>query len=320
MLRYIIKGLLQTLVVILIVVVAVFFMTSLLPGDPVYIISGNDSLEQDEYDIIYHELMLDQPVVTRFVTWIGNVAQGDFGKSYTYSMPVWDLISPRIPVTLYLAGLALLISMVFGVLFGIITAVKRGKLTDTIITMLANIASCLPQFWVGIICLFFFSIKNQWLPSLGFNWPSEIGWAMHLKTLAMPLFCLSLAGIASYTRQTRSSMLEAIRQDYVRTARSKGLSERTVIFKHVLKNGLIPIVTVFGNRLAMLVGTSMFVETVFSVPGIGMLVVRSINGRDIPTLQALALLLTLISCLAYIITDILYVVVDPRISLVSEDQ
>ena len=320
MLKYILKRLGQMLVVIMIVTVAVFFMTSMLPGDPVYLISGDSSLTQEEYDIMYHELMLDKPIPVRFVKWLGGVLQGDFGNSYTYKMPVWELISQRIPVTLYLSVLSLLISMIVGILFGILTAVKRGKLVDTIITLLANVCSCLPQFWIGIVLLFFFCIKNQILPSLGFGWPSQVGWSMHIKTIIMPLFCLSLGGVASYTRQTRSSMLEAIHQDYVRTARSKGVPERKVIFKHVLKNGLIPIVTITGNRLAMLLGGSMFVETVFSLPGLGMLVVRSINGRDIPTIQALVLLLTLVSCLAYIITDIMYVVVDPRISLLSEDK
>jgi peptide/nickel transport system permease protein len=234
-------------------------------------------------------------------------------------MPVTELISARIGVTMYLSLLSLLLSLVIGVLFGILCAVKRGKLVDSIITLIANICSCLPQFWIGLVLLFAFCIKNQILPSLGFDWPNKIGLWMHIKTIIMPVICLSLGGIASYTRQTRSSMLEAIKQDYVRTARSKGVAEKNVIFKHVLKNGLIPIVTVTGNRLAMMLGGSMFVETVFNIPGLGMLMMKSVNGRDIPTVQALVILLTVVSCIAYIITDIMYVIVDPRISLVSAD-
>ena len=319
MLKYILKRLGQTLLVIAIVVVAVFFLTSMLPGDPVYIMTGDASLTPEEYDTIYKELLLDKPVAERFVIWLGNVVQGNFGTSYTYRMSVSELITARIGVTMYFSLLSLALSLVIGVLVGILCAVKRGKIIDTIITLIANICSCLPQFWIGLVLLFAFCIRTQLLPSIGFDWPHKIGLAMHIKTIIMPVICLSLGGIASYTRQTRSSILEVIKQDFVRTARSKGVAEKSVIFKHVLKNGLIPIVTVTGNRLALLLGGSMFVETVFNIPGLGMLMMKSVLGRDIPTIQALVILLTCISCLAYIVTDIMYVVVDPRISIVSTD-
>jgi len=320
MLKYILKRLGQTLIVIAIVVVAVFFLTSLLPGDPVYIISGDGALTPEEYDIIQKELLLDKPIAERFVIWLTNVLHGDFGKSYLYNTPVKELILSRVGITVFFSGIALLLSMIFGVLFGVICAVNRGKPIDTVLTLIANIASCLPQFWIGLILLFVFCIKNQILPSLGFGWISEVGFAQHFKTAIMPIFCLSLGSIASYVRQTRSSILEVIKQDFVRTARSKGVPERKVIFQHVLKNGLIPIITVTGNRLAMLLGGSMFVETIFNIPGLGMLMMKSVTGRDIPTIQAMVILLTLVSCLAYILTDIMYVIVDPRISITSKNE
>lgn len=317
MLKYILKRLGQTLIVIVIVVVAVFFLTSMLPGDPVYIIAGDATLTPEEYDVVYKELLLDKPIYERFFIWLGNFMSGDFGRSYLYNVPVKDVILSRVGITVYFSVLSLILSIIFGVLFGIICAVNRGKVVDTILTLVANIASCLPQFWIGLILLFAFCIKHQILPSLGFGWPSKVGWATHIKTSIMPIVCLSFGSIASYVRQTRSSMLEVIKQDFVRTARSKGVPEKKVIFKHVMKNGLIPIVTITGNRLAMLLGGSMFVETVFNIPGLGALMMKSVLGRDIPTIQAMVILLTLVSCLAYILTDVMYVIVDPRISIVS---
>ena len=320
MLKYIVKRLWQTLIVIVIVMVAVFFLTELLPGDPVYIITGDATLAPEEYDIIYKELLLDKPVVQRFFIWLGNFLHGDFGTSYTYKMPVKDLIGARIGITLFFSVVSLAISIIIGVLIGIVCAVKRGTALDSILTLIANIGSCLPQFWVGLVLLFVFCIRNQILPSVGFGWPNQVGFATHFKTSIMPIICLSFGSIASYARQTRSSMLEVIKQDFVRTARSKGVLERSVIFGHVVKNGLIPIVTVTGNRLAHLLGGSMFVETVFNIPGLGMLMMRSVVGHDVPTIQAMVIMLTLVSCLAYIVTDILYVIVDPRISIVSKNE
>ena len=208
--------------------------------------------------------------------------------------------------------------MPIGVLFGILTAVKRGTKTDTIITMLANVTMCLPQFWIAICLMFIFGMKLGWLPAFGLDWSWNVGLGEHIKHLIMPLFCLSLGGIAGFTRQTRSSILEVIRQDYVRTAWSKGLGERRVIMKHTLKNGLVPIITILGHRLSIMIGGTMFVENVFTIPGMGTLIVRSVQSRDIPTIQALVLVTSFICCTAYILTDLMYVAVDPRIRLTSE--
>ena len=317
--KYIIKRILQMLVVVILVAVVTFFLTDMLPSDPVYLIGG-DELTTEEYDYIYHQLGLDKPLAERFVIWARNALHGDFGRSYTYHKDVWELISARIPVTLYLSILSLIISVPLGVLFGMITALKRGTKSDSIITLLANVCSCLPQFWIGICLLVVFGLKLRLLPSVGFHWPGEVGIVQHIKELIMPLICLSLGGVASFTRQTRSSMLEVIRQDFVRTAHSKGIKERFVTFRHIMRNGLIPIITILGNRLAYMIGGSMFVENVFSIPGMGTLMVKSVSCSDIPTIQALVLLTTMVSCMAYLLTDILYVIVDPRISLTSDSK
>ena len=315
--RYLLSRFLQTLVVLAIVTTGVFFMVNLLPGDPVFIYAGVEDMPEEEYKVIHHKLGLDKPIVKRYYDWVKGVLHGDFGISYKYHIPVWEIIGSRIGITLYLATLSTLISMPLGILFGILTAIKRAKKTDTIITLIANITGCLPIFWVGVCLMFIFSMTLHWLPSTGFFWPWE-DFTKHIRHLIMPLFCLSLMGIATTTRQTRSSMLEVIRQDYIRTARSKGLPAKKVITVHMLKNALLPIVTLFGVRLSHMIGGSMFTETVFNIPGMGTLIVHCINFRDITTVQALVLITATVCCVAFIITDFLYVVVDPRIAILRK--
>lgn len=317
MARYLIKRLMQTVVVMLILSIGVFLLVSLLPGDPVYAMLG-DGITPQEYDIAYRELGLDKPTLQRYFEWLTKALRGDFGTSYQFHQPVSELLKERVPITIYLSVLATLIAMPLGVLFGVISAVHRGKAVDTIITLTANACSCLPQFWIGIFLMYIFAMKLGWLPSYGFTMPWE-NLGMHFKQLIMPIICLSIDGIAGIARQTRSSMLESIRQDYVRTAWAKGLKERTVIYIHTLKNSLIPIVTLLGVRMSYMVGGSIFVESVFSIPGMGSLLVRSITAKDLPLVQACVLLTALVTCIAYIVTDVLYVLVDPRIKLTKED-
>lgn len=307
----------QTVVVMLILSIGVFLLVSLLPGDPVYAMLG-DGITPQEYDIAYRELGLDKPILQRYFEWLTKALRGDFGTSYQFHQPVSELLKERVPITIYLSVLATLIAMPLGVLFGVISAVHRGKAVDTIITLTANACSCLPQFWIGIFLMYIFAMKLGWLPSYGFTMPWE-NLGMHFKQLIMPIICLSIDGIAGIARQTRSSMLESIRQDYVRTAWAKGLKERTVIYIHTLKNSLIPIVTLLGVRMSYMVGGSIFVESVFSIPGMGSLLVRSITAKDLPLVQACVLLTALVTCIAYIVTDVLYVLVDPRIKLTKED-
>jgi len=320
MARYLLKRLGQTIVVLLIVTVATFFMVDLVPGDPVYVVAGTEDLDKEEYEAIYHQLNLDKSTAERFIIWAKDALRGDFGTSYSYSMPVIDVIRARLPFTLFFSFLTMLISVPIGVIFGIISAVKRKTWADTVITLVANTLNCLPQFWIAVVLMYFFCIRKHLLPATGFNWPWIVGTGKFFQTLFMPAVCLCLGGIAGFTRQTRSSMLEVIRQDFIRTARSKGLTERKVYFKHMMRNGLIPIITILGSRLAYIMGGSMFVETVFNIPGMGSLAMRCVQSKDIPTIQAVVIITTVVSCIAYIITDILYVVVDPRISLTESKE
>ena len=320
MVKYLLKRLGQTLIIVVIVSIATFFMTNLMPGDVVLNVAGKDNLSEEEYQRIYYELNLDKSDTERFLIWARNALKLDFGKSYIYNKPVWELIKAKIPLTLYLAILSTLLSVPIGVVFGVICAVKRKTKADTVITLLANLCHCLPQFWIGVILTYFFCVRAHLLPSGRFGWPSQVGLAMHIKQIILPTICMSLGGIAGFTRQTRSAMLEVIRQDYIRTARSKGLSQKKVYFKHMMRNGLIPIVTILGARLSHMLGGSMIIENVFNIPGMGSFARTAIVSKDVPVIQAVVLITTLFTCLAFLLTDFTYVLVDPRISLTESEE
>lgn len=313
MAKYMFKRLGQTMLIIVLVSFLTFLLVSLMPKDPVYSLYGTD-ISQEEYDQHYVEMGLDKPVLVRYAAWAGQVLHGDFGTSYRYHDSVTSIIGQKLGVSMYLSIVSTLISFPIGILLGVITAVKRGKWQDSVLTVLANICGSIPSFVIAVVMLWIFSINLKLLPSTGFTYPWE-DLGLHLKQIIMPMVCLSIGGIAGVCRQTRSSMLESIRQDYVRTARAKGLKENFIIRKHVMRNGLVPIITLIGSRLSMMLGMTIFVESVFSIPGIGSLMVNSVNNADIPVIQACVMLSAAIISLAYLFTDFLYVVVDPRISL-----
>lgn len=313
MLRYILRRLGQTLIILVIVSVITYLLIDFLPGDPIAAMTGGE-ISGETYDRLYHELNMDKPVLVRYAMWLGNALRGHLGTSQSYNKPVITIIAERLPVTIYLSMLAFLLSVPLGIVFGIISAVKRGTAADTTVTLSANICCCLPEFWLGILFLYVFSMKLGWLPSMGFVWPWQ-NFGQSIRQTIMPLLCLSIGGIASITRQTRSSMLEVIRQDYIRTARSKGLKSKKVIFVHALKNALLPVITLMGLRLGGMIGGSVFVETVFVIPGMGSLLVNAINSQDIQLIQGCVLMITVFTSVVNLITDIVYVAVDPRIKL-----
>ena len=308
---YIVKRTGQMILILIIISIFTFLLVSFIPGDPVYAMLGEE-VSQEEYDRVYHELKLDQPVIMRYFSWLGDALHGDFGQSTQFHTRTVDVLAERIPITLFFSLSAFTISIPLGILFGVISAVYRRRPADTVVTLLANITACLPQFWIALLVMYIFAMRLGWLPSYGFTWFSQDA-VMGINQTIMPLFCLALGGIATTTRQTRSSMLEVIRQDYVRTARSKGLSRKKVIFLHALKNALIPVITILGMRLGSMLAGSMFVESVFNIPGMGSLFVIAIQSRDIPVVQACVLVTALVSCIINLLTDILYAVVDPRV-------
>ena len=313
MARYLLKRLGQTLIIVVLVSFIVFLLVSIMPKDQVYALYGTD-ITQEQYDAAYKELNLDKSIFYRYVLWAKAALKGDFGLSYRYHRPVTEIIGQKIKVTLYLSIVSTLISFPIGIWLGVVTAVKRGKWQDNVLTLLSNLTASIPAFVIAIVLLWILNIKLGWLPSGGFTFPWE-NFGDHIKQIIMPMVCLSLGGIAGTCRQTRSSMLEAIRQDYVRTARSKGLPENYIVRKHVMRNGLIPVITMLGGRLSSMIGGSVFVENVFSIGGMGALLTQAVTDVDIPVVQACVMLSALIISLAYLLTDFMYVVVDPRISL-----
>ena len=290
-----------------------YMRVDVLPGDPIAAMTGGE-ISGETYERLYYEMNMDKPVLVRYFLWLKGAVTGNLGMSQSYHRRVVDIIAERVPVTIYLSLLAFIISVPLGILFGIISAVRRGSAADTAVTLTANVCCCLPQFWLGILFMYVFAMQLGWLPSSGFVWPHQ-DFVLSIRQTIMPLLCLAIGGIASITRQTRSSMLEVIRQDYIRTARSKGLKEKTVIYLHALKNALLPVITLMGLRLGGLVGGSVFVENVFVIPGMGSLLVNAITSVDIPLIQGCVLLIAVFSCVINLITDIVYVYVDPRIKV-----
>jgi peptide/nickel transport system permease protein len=308
---YIIRRLILSLVVIWIVTILSFLLVHIMPGDPAAIMLGAEA-SQEQIDTLRHELLLDQPVVVQYGRWIGNVITGNFGKSLKYQENVGKLIAERLPITIYLSLLALVLSVIIGVGAGIICAVRRGSILDSVITILANTGISLPVFWLGILGIYLFGLKLGWLPIQGYTSPVDDFW-LSLRKIIMPVICLAIPSIAILARQTRSSMLEVVRQDYIKTAWAKGLSERVIVINHALKNSLIPIVTLLGLQLRLVVSGSVVVETVFNIPGMGRLLVSATFAKDFITVQAITLVIGIVVLLSNLIVDISYGWLDPRI-------
>jgi peptide/nickel transport system permease protein len=284
-----------------------------MPGDPAATMLGLDA-RPEQIEALRHELWLDRPFIVQYFHWAGNAVRGDFGNSLMYKDPIIDIIAQRLPITLYLSGWALIISTLLGVFLGIICAIRRGSVLDQIVSVLSNVGIAIPVFWLGILGIYFFGLKLGWLPLQGWTSPT-VDFVKSTREAIMPVILLSIPGIAVLSRQTRSSMLEVVRQDYIRTAYAKGLKERVIIIRHALKNGLIPVVTLLGLQLRVLVGGSVLVEQVFNIPGMGRLLVIGAFNKDFLVVQAGVLLMGTIVSLANLLVDISYGWLDPRVKL-----
>lgn len=303
MLKFILRRLLL-MIPVLIGVILIVFCINQVSGDPVAALLPADAT-QEQYDMKKAELGLDKPLVVQFVNYLkGIVTELDLGTSYQTSRPVRDEIMDRFPISIKLALISITISILLGIPFGIISATRQYSGMDYSVTVIALFFASMPPFWLGLMAMIVFSLKLGWLPASGLStWKSWI----------LPSFTLAMSAVAVITRTTRSSMLDIVRQDYIRTARAKGLSEGTVIRKHALKNALIPVITVIGLQLGFIVGGAMVVEAVFSIPGLGSLMITAINQKNFPVIQGSVLVLALTVCLLNLIVDILYAFVDPRI-------
>ncbi|HVN97983.1 MAG TPA: ABC transporter permease [Syntrophorhabdaceae bacterium] len=311
MAAFILRRLIQTIVVLLIVSIIGFLIIHLIPGDPALTMLGENAT-QEQINALRTQLGLDQPVVVQYLRWLINVLHGNLGKSLMYGESVTSLVASRLPVTFHLGIIALILGTLISVPAGIIAAVRRGGVLDQLITVSANLGMAIPLFWLGILGIYLFSLKLGWLPVQGYTSPFD-NFSLNLKQIIMPVICLAVVPLASLTRQTRSSMLEVIRQDYIRTARSKGLKERVIIFKHALRNAVIPVVTLLGIQVRNLVGGSVLVETVFNISGIGRLMVKSVFDKDFLVVQGCVLMIAFVVALANLLVDLSYGWLDPRI-------
>ncbi len=312
---YIIRRVLQMVIVLVLVTIIVFLLVRLLPGDPILMYLTREDLDvitQEQVDTLRHDLGLDRPLLVQYVDWLGKAARGDLGTSIIHRGKVIDDVKKRLPITIYLGALAFVISIIIGIPLGVIAAVRRGTWLDNLVTSAANLGITTPNFWLGILLIYLFGYKLGWLPIFGYTSPLK-DISANIQQIIMPVFCLAVPPIASGARLTRSSMLEVMRQDYIRTAWSKGLTERVIIFKHALKNSLIPVVTLKGMSLANIVGGSVFIETVFSIPGMGRLAVEGLFSQDYTVVQGCILIAGTVVLMANLLIDLSYGWLDPRV-------
>lgn len=305
MIRYIWKRIVLMIPVLLGVSFIVYGIMSFTPGDPATAILGT-SATKEQIAKLNDELGMNDPFLVRFVKYVGGAAAGDFGTSYRTRKPVFDEIFSRFGITFRIGVLAICAAVLLGVPIGIVSAVKQYSWVDFSSTIVAMFFAAVPQFWLALMFIMLFSLKLGWLPS-------TFTGAVSLKHYIMPVTTLALGTAAGIIRLTRSNMLETIRQDYVRTARAKGAPEHTVIYKHALRNALLPVITVIGINFGYLMGGTVLVESIFGIPGLGSLTITSIRSKDIPQTTACILFLAALNVVIMLLVDLLYAYVDPRV-------
>lgn len=310
-LEMILKRVGQSIIVLVLVTLIVFLAMQAIPGDPIQIFLGATATEAQ----IEHYTKLfgyDQPVLVQYGKWIAGLFRGEMGRSVTLQKEISEVIFQRLGTTLMIVLPAFLLAVIFGVVFGVIAALNRGKIVDSIVSFIANIGMAMPLFWLGILCIYFLALKLHLLPVQGFVPPSQ-DLGKCIRHLIMPVSILSLGPLAQFARQTRSAMLEVIRQDYVRTAQAKGLGRRDTILKHQLRNALIPIITVMGVQLGTMIGTTILIESIFVIPGLGNLMITAIKSKDFMVVQNVVLIISVAVCICNLAVDLLYGIIDPRI-------
>ncbi len=303
MLKFITKRLLLLIPIIIGGAMIIFFIMSLMKEDPVMIILADADPDPIMIETLREELGLDKPLIVQFTNYMTGLFRGDLGKSYKTRLPVFEEYMKRFPNTVVLALGAMFVALLIAVPIGIISAIKQYSWFDNIGMTLALFGISMPVFWLGLLLMLLFSVKLGWFPSGG----------MEGLGIVLPAVTLGTANAALYTRMTRSSMLEIIRQDYIRTARAKGLSERVVIIKHALKNSLIPIITVVGSQFGHALGGAILAETVFAWPGVGRYMIEAVNKRDRPVVIGCVVMLSIMISVVTLLMDILYSFIDPRI-------
>ena len=308
---YIVRRMLTSIIVLFMVTLLVFGALHIIPGDPTTLMLGMEATEEAR-QALRHQLGLDLPVHIQYLTWLGKVLRGDLGQSLALKDDIGKLLVQRLPTTIPLAVLTMLIAVAIALPAGVLSALKRSSKTDWLISVFAFAGLSLPNFWVGVLLILVFSLYLRVLPPGGYvsimDDPAE-----GIRRLLMPAVALGAALAASLTRMTRSSMLEVMGQDYIKTARAKGLAERTVIVAHALRNALIPTVTVMGLQIGQLLGGALIIEEIFSLPGVGRLTIHAVYDRDFPLVQGAVLFIAMVFSMVNLLVDMLYVYLDPRI-------
>lgn len=311
MTAYLLKRIGIGIVTLFVASIVVFSVLEILPGDPARLMLGFNATE-DAVAVLRQQMGLDQPVLVRYFSWVGGLLVGDFGRSFTYSSPVIDLIAERIVVTLPLALLALALSTAIAIPVGLFAASRRGRASDALTMGVAQFGVAMPNFWFALILVYIFAVWLRLVPSGGFpGWSAGIGPA--LNSLILPAVALALPQAAILSRVTRSALIDVLNEDYIRTARAKGMSRRSVLWRHALQNAMIPVLTILGLQFAFLVTGTIIIENVFYLPGIGRLVFQAITQRDLIVVEGVVILLVAAVIVVNLVVDLSYALVDPRL-------
>lgn len=313
MLKTLGKRFLQSIVTLFLVVTFTFILTRMIPGDPAMTMLGPQA-DVESVEKLREELGLNKSIGEQYIMYMKNVIKGDFGKSYLHNKDVMQIIIERIPNTLVLTLTSMFIALIVGMLAGMISAIKQYSVIDYVATILALVGVSVPIFWMGLMLVRVFSVNLGWLPATGMGTMENGLWDV-IKHMILPCFCLATVPMATFTRITRSSMLEVIHSDYIKSLRARGLRERVIIWKHALKNALPPIVTVLGLQLASAFTGAILTESIFSWPGMGTMIVTAINNRDYALIQGFVLFVAIIYVVINLIVDIVYTLINPRVTL-----
>lgn len=311
MLMFFLRRILLSAVTLLVASMVIFVITNVLPSDPAELILGINA-QEDTLRALRKSMGLDQPLYTQYLQWIIGIMGGDFGTSYTYAVPVSELIGERLWISLPLAALSLFLSTLIAIPVGVIAAARHNKITDMSIMSITQLGIALPNFWFAMLLVFIFAIQLQWLPAGGFaGW--ENGLLDGLQSLILPAIALALPQASILSRIMRSSLLDVLKEDYMRTAHAKGLPYKTVLWVHGVRNALIPVLTILGLQFSFLIAGTIIIENIFYLPGLGRLIFQSIAGRDLIVLQGLVLILVSAVIFINLLVDVAYAIVDPRI-------
>ncbi|MDW6020439.1 ABC transporter permease [Mesorhizobium sp. BAC0120] len=313
MLAYLLKRLAIGLATLVVASIVVFAVLEILPGDPARLMLGMNATP-DAVEALREQMGLNQPIVLRYLHWIGGLLTLDFGRSYTYSVPVIDLVSERLVVSLPLALLALILSTAIAIPVGIFSAERRGRAADAVTMGAAQLGVAIPNFWFALLLIYVFAVWLRLVPAGGFPGWSAGFWPA-FKGLILPAVALALPQAAILARVTRSALLEVLNEDYIRTARAKGMPRKTVLWRHALRNAMIPVVTILGLQFAFLLAGTIIIENVFYLPGLGRLVFQAITQRDLIVVQSVVMLLVAAVIVVNLLVDISYAIVDPRLRI-----